>query len=54
MRDVGAPMTISEIGYGEEDIPAIVEDALKQQRLLVNAPTPVDAAALETILRESL
>lgn len=54
MRDVGAPMTISEIGYGEEDIPAIVEDALKQQRLLVNAPIPVDAAALEAILRESL
>ena len=54
MRDVGAPSTISEVGYKEEDIPAIVEGALKQQRLLVNAPKPVDAAALEAILRDSL
>ena len=54
MRDVGAPSTISEVGYEEDDIPAIVEGALKQQRLLVNAPKPVDAAALEAILRDSL
>jgi len=37
-----------------KDIPAIVEGALKQQRLLVNSPRPVDVAALETVLRESL
>ncbi len=54
MRDVRAPATISEVGYVEDDIPAIVEGALKQQRLLVNAPVPVDGAALETILRDSL
>ena len=54
MRDVGAPSTISEVGYAEDDIPAIVEGALKQQRLLVNAPKPVDVAALEAILRDSL
>ena len=28
MRDVGSPMTISELGYGKEDIPEIVEGAL--------------------------
>ena len=54
MRDVGAPTTVTEVGYTEDDIPAIVEGALKQQRLLVNAPKPVDAAALEAILRDSL
>ena len=54
MRDVGAPSTISEIGYREEDIPAIVDGALKQQRLLVNSPKPVDVSALEAILRDSL
>jgi alcohol dehydrogenase class IV len=54
MRDVGSPMTISELGYGEEDIPEIVEGALMQQRLLVNSPKPIDAMALEMILRESL
>jgi alcohol dehydrogenase class IV len=47
-------MTISELGYGEEDIPEIVEGALVQQRLLVNSPKPIDARALEMILRESL
>ena len=54
MRDVGAPTTISEVGYTREDIPAIVEGALKQQRLLVNAPKRVDDTALETILHDSL
>ena len=38
MRDVGAPSGIAALGYGEEDIPALVEGALKQQRLLVIAP----------------
>jgi alcohol dehydrogenase class IV len=54
MRDVGAPTSVTEVGYAEDDIPEIVEGALKQQRLLVNAPKPVDADALETILRDSL
>ncbi len=54
MRDVGAPSTISEVGYEKEDIPAIVEGALKQQRLLVNAPKPVDDLSLEAILSDSL
>lgn len=54
MRDVGAPATLTELGYGEEDIPAMVEGALKQQRLLVNTPRPVGAADLEAILRASL
>ena len=54
MQDVGAPMTIGELGYDERDIPALVEGAMKQQRLLVNAPKPVDEAALGAILRDSL
>ncbi len=53
-RDVGAPLTITAVGYDAGDIPAIVEGALKQQRLLVNAPCPVDADALAGILRNSL
>jgi alcohol dehydrogenase class IV len=54
MRDVGAPATLTELGYGEEDIPALVDGALKQQRLLVVAPCEVGAADLERIFRESL
>ena len=38
MRDVGAPSGVAELGYGEDDVPALVEGALKQQRLLVVAP----------------
>ncbi len=31
-------MGLSALGYGEGDIPALVEGALKQQRILVNSP----------------
>jgi alcohol dehydrogenase class IV len=54
MADVGAPATLGELGYDAGDVPAIVEGALKQQRLLVIAPRAVDAADLEAIVRASL
>lgn len=54
MADVGAPSSLRELGYGDEDVPAIVEGALKQQRLLVIAPRDVTAGDLETIVRASL
>jgi alcohol dehydrogenase class IV len=53
MRDVGAPSGIGELGYGEDDIPALVEGALKQQRLLVIAPREPSAGDLAAILRAS-
>jgi alcohol dehydrogenase class IV len=54
MRDVGAPLSLRELGYAEADIPALVDGALKQELLLVCAPRDVEAADLERILRESL
>lgn len=54
MKSVGAPSGIAELGYTEEDIPAIIEGALKQQRLLAGSPKPVDAGVLESILRQSI
>jgi hydroxyacid-oxoacid transhydrogenase len=54
MRDVGAPSGIAELGYGEEDIPALVEGACKQQRLLVIAPREPSPDDLAAILRASL
>jgi hydroxyacid-oxoacid transhydrogenase len=54
MRDVGAPSGIAELGYGEEDIPALVDGALKQQRLLVIAPREAGPDDLAGILRASL
>jgi hydroxyacid-oxoacid transhydrogenase len=54
MRDVQAPTGIEELGYTEDDIPQLVEGALKQQRLLVIAPKTPTADDLADILRASL
>jgi alcohol dehydrogenase class IV len=54
MRDVGVPTGLRELGYGEEDVPALVEGALAQQRLLAVAPREPSAEDLAAILRASL
>jgi hydroxyacid-oxoacid transhydrogenase len=54
MRDVDAPSGVAELGYGEDDVPALVEGALKQQRLLVVAPKEADADDLSHILNASM
>jgi alcohol dehydrogenase class IV len=54
MRDVGAPSGIAELGYEEDDVDALVEGALQQQRLLAVAPREVGANDLAAILRQSL
>jgi hydroxyacid-oxoacid transhydrogenase len=54
MRDVGAPTGVAELGYEEDDIPALVEGALKQQRLLVISPREAGPNELAAILRASL
>jgi hydroxyacid-oxoacid transhydrogenase len=54
MRDLGVPTSVSELGYDESDIPALVEGALAQARLLAVAPREVGEEDLATILRESL
>jgi alcohol dehydrogenase class IV len=54
MRDVGAPNGIAALGYTEDDVPALVEGALKQQRLLVISPREVAAEDLGRILNASM
>jgi hydroxyacid-oxoacid transhydrogenase len=54
MRDVGAPSGIAELGYGEDDVPALVEGALKQQRLLAVAPKDPSERDLTHILNASM
>jgi alcohol dehydrogenase class IV len=54
MRDVGAPTGLTALGYEEDDIEALVEGALKQQRLLVIAPREAGPNELAGILRDSL
>lgn len=54
MQDVGAPRGVRELGYTEDDIPALIDGAMKQQRLLVGAPKEVTEDDLTNILRESM
>jgi len=54
MRDVAAPCGIAELGYDVGDVDAIVEGALKQQRLLSIAPRAPSADDLAAIVRASL
>lgn len=54
MKDVGAPSGIRELGYTESDIDALVDGAMKQQRLLVGSPRDVTEEDLANILRESM
>ena len=54
MRDVGAPRGVAELGYTEDDVPALVEGTLKQQRLLVIAPKEAGEADLAHILNASM
>jgi alcohol dehydrogenase class IV len=54
MRDVGIPNGLGAIGYGEQDVAALVEGTLRQPRLLSGAPRTVGAAELDTILRDAM
>jgi alcohol dehydrogenase class IV len=54
MRDVGAPRGLNELGYTEDDIPTLVEGALKQQRLLAVAPKEVGEDDLRHIITASM
>jgi alcohol dehydrogenase class IV len=54
MQDVGAPRGIAELGYTEDDVPALVEGAMKQQRLLVIAPREAGPEDIRHILNASM
>jgi len=54
MRDVDAPRGIADLGYDEHDVPALVDGALKQQRLLVVSPREVTGQDLGRILNASM
>jgi alcohol dehydrogenase class IV len=54
MRTIGIPNGLRAVGYGADDIPALVDGALRQQRLTAIAPIEVDADVLRSILLESL
>jgi len=54
MQDIGMPNGIGGVGYDSGDVPALVEGAMKQQRLLATAPKPVTEEDLAGILTRSI
>jgi alcohol dehydrogenase class IV len=54
MAAVGAPTSLRSIGYDEGDLPALVDGAMQQERLLVCSPRSVAGEDLERIFTESM
>ena len=54
MRDIAIPNGIGAVGYDEQDVPALVDGAVKQQRLLATAPKDVTEDDLARILSASV
>ena len=54
MRDIGLPNGIGAVGFGEQDVPSLVDGTMKQQRLLATAPVDVTEDDVAGILRRSI
>ncbi|MGE4219552.1 MAG: hydroxyacid-oxoacid transhydrogenase [Alphaproteobacteria bacterium] len=54
MRATGVPNGLRGVGYDEADVPALVDRAYPQQRLLVNGPRPVEREDLAQLFRDSM
>lgn len=54
MKETGLPHGIAELGYGDDDVPALAEGAYAQQRPLVMAPREVSRDDLAGIYRQAM
>jgi len=54
MRDIGIPSGVGAVGFTHDNVPDLVEGALKQQRILSMAPRDVMAEDLEIIFSNSM
>lgn len=54
MRDIAIPNGLAAVGYRRDDVPDLVEGAMKQQRLLATAPREVTEEDAAGILERSL
>lgn len=54
MREVGVPLGVSAVGYGEADVDALSRRTLMQTRLVDNAPMAVDDEAMTALFRGAL
>jgi alcohol dehydrogenase class IV len=54
MRAIGIPDGLAGVGYRAADVPALVDGAWPQQRLLANAPREITRELLDTMFRGAL
>lgn len=54
MRDCGVPNGVQALGYNKNDIPALIEGTMKQQRLISCCPRDVSTGELEEIFEASM
>lgn len=54
MKETGLPNGLSALGYGLDDIPALVDGAYAQQRLLVLAPREIGKDDLTALYRDAM
>lgn len=54
MRELNIPNGLAEVGYTEDDIPALVEATLPQHRVTKLSPRPAGAEELTELFRDSL
>jgi hypothetical protein len=54
MRQTGMPADLSAVGYGLADVERLVTGTLAQQRLLDNAPRPIDRDVLRELFITAL
>ena len=53
MRDTGIPNGLNALGYGSEDVSALVDGTLKQARLLVNCPRNAGGEEIRSVVEQS-
>jgi len=54
MKLMDMPNGLQEVGFGRDDIPALVAGTLPQHRVTKLSPRPADEAALTTLFEQSL
>jgi alcohol dehydrogenase class IV len=54
MRAAGMPNGVAGVGYGEDDLDALVAGTVVQTRLVENAPRPITADDLRSLFRSAL
>ena len=54
ITDLKIPKTLSEVGIKHNDIPQLAEDAMKQERLLINNPRELNLSDAKSIYEAAL